>query len=200
MWPLPWRFGRPVWRGGSGQNSGMRRVDRGCSVQEPGLRGGTTAQADPECRPSSADGLHPFKTAREGTMAPSRRANPISDCPLTAALSAIGGKWKLIIVYWLAESPRQFGELRQLLPAMSQKVLAEQLRELIDDDLVTRERTGPVPAPVIYSLTEYGRALVPLMESVRHWGRGHISHFDAPADSRSAASMGEKRQPVREPL
>lgn len=113
-------------------------------------------------------------------MAPVRRTNPISDCPLTAALAAVGGKWKMIIVFWLAESPRQFGELRQLLPPVSQKVLAEQLRELMDDDIVSRERTGPVPAPVIYSLSEYGRSLVPLVETVRHWGRGHISRFGAP--------------------
>lgn len=121
-------------------------------------------------------------------MAPGRRTNPISDCPLTAALSAIGGKWKMIIIYWLAESPRQFGELRELLSSMSQKVLAEQLRELMDDDLVARERTGPVPAPVIYSLTEYGRSLVPLVESVRHWGRGHINHFASTADELPAGA------------
>jgi DNA-binding HxlR family transcriptional regulator len=110
-------------------------------------------------------------------MPPGRRTNPISDCPLTAALSAVGGKWKLIIIYWLAESPRQFGELRQLMPSVSQKVLAEQLRELMADDIAARERTGPIPAPVVYSLTEYGRSLVPLVEAVRQWGRGHITRF-----------------------
>jgi DNA-binding HxlR family transcriptional regulator len=116
-------------------------------------------------------------------MAPVRRTNPISDCPLTAALAALGGKWKLIIIYWLAETPRHFGELRQLLPDVSQKVLTEQLRELMADDLIARERTGPVPAPVVYSLTDYGRSLVPLMETVRSWGRGHITHFASPQDA-----------------
>lgn len=117
-------------------------------------------------------------------MAPGSRKNPISDCPLTAANAAIGGKWKLIILYWLAESPRQFGELRQLLPAVSQKVLTEQLRELIADELVSRRRTGPVPAPVVYSLTDYGRSLVPLVEAVRRWGSGHIARFSPPPDPR----------------
>ena len=106
-----------------------------------------------------------------------RRTNPISDCPLTAAIAATGGKWKLIILYWLAESPKHFGELRSLLPAISQKVLTEQLRELMADDIVRRERTGPVPAPVRYSLTDYGRTLVPIVEAVRAWGRGHIERF-----------------------
>jgi DNA-binding HxlR family transcriptional regulator len=106
-----------------------------------------------------------------------RRANPISDCPLTAAIAATGGKWKMILVFWLAESPRHFGELRQLMPSITQKVLTEQLRELMADEIVQRQRTGPVPAPVRYSLTEYGRSLMPIVESVRRWGRGHIERF-----------------------
>ena len=110
-------------------------------------------------------------------MAHPRRPNPVSDCPLTAALAAMGGKWKLIILYWLAESPRHFLALRQLMPRISQKVLTEQLRELAADDIVHRRRTGRVPAPVIYSLTDYGRSLPPIAESVRTWGRGHIERF-----------------------
>ena len=105
------------------------------------------------------------------------RKNPISDCPLTAALAALGGKWKMIIIYWLAESPRHFAALRKLMPSISQKVLTEQLRELAADDIVRREQTGRVPRPVIYSLTSYGRSLMPLVENVRTFGRGHIDKF-----------------------
>jgi DNA-binding HxlR family transcriptional regulator len=111
-------------------------------------------------------------------MVHKRRENPVSDCPLTAALAAIGGKWKLIIVNCLADAPRHFSALRQFMPDVSQKVLTEQLGELIADDVVRREETGPVPAPVIYSLTEYGRTLLPLMENVSRWGRGHIERFN----------------------
>jgi len=110
-----------------------------------------------------------------------RRRNPVSDCPLTAALAAVGGKWKMIIIYWLAEAPRNFTTLRKLMPSVSQKVLTEQLAELLADDLVHRERTGKTPSPVIYSLTGYGRALVPLIEQVRTFGRGHIRKFGAEA-------------------
>lgn len=110
-------------------------------------------------------------------MAHTRRSNPISDCPLTAALAAMGGRWKLIVIYWLAEAPRQFLELRRLMPAISQKVLTEQLRELMADEIVHRQRTGRVPAPVVYSLTDYGRSLLPIAESVRVWGRGHIDRL-----------------------
>jgi DNA-binding HxlR family transcriptional regulator len=110
-------------------------------------------------------------------MAPTRRANPVSDCPLTAALAAMGGKWKLIIIYWLAEEPRHFAALRRLMPSISQKVLTEQLRELIADGLVARAETGKVPAPVIYSLTPYGASVMPIAETVRQWGHGHIEKF-----------------------
>jgi DNA-binding HxlR family transcriptional regulator len=98
----------------------------------------------------------------------------VTGCPLTAALAAIGGKWKLIIVYWLGESPRHFAALRKLIPGISQKVLTQQLRELMGDDIVHREPQGAVPAPVVYSLTEYGRSLLPLVESVRRWGHEHM--------------------------
>lgn len=110
-------------------------------------------------------------------MPASRRRNPVSDCPLTAALAAMGSKWKLIIIYWLAEEPRHFAGLRQLMPSISQKVLTEQLRELIADDIVIREETGPVPAPVIYALTDYGRSLLPVVQTVKTWGAGHIDRF-----------------------
>lgn len=108
-----------------------------------------------------------------------RRRNPVSDCPLTAALAAVGGKWKMIIIYWLAEEPRHFAGLRQLMPAISQKVLTEQLRELAADGLVERRETGVAPAPVVYSLTDYGRSLMPLVKSVQTFGRGHIERFGA---------------------
>src|SRR5919109_1784901 len=97
------------------------------------------------------------KKAPEGNHARLGRPNPVGGCPLTAALAALGGKWKLIIIYWLAESPPHFAALRKLMPSISQKVLTEQLRELIDDDIVRREQKGRVPQPVIYSLTHYGR-------------------------------------------
>jgi len=103
------------------------------------------------------------------------RPNPVEGCPLTAALAAIGGKWKLIIVYWLAESPKHFAALRKAMPGISQKVLTQQLRELMNDGIVNREPKGAVPAPVEYSLSDYGRSVLPLVEDVRLWGRSHLN-------------------------
>lgn len=118
-----------------------------------------------------------IKKALSGNSTQLARPNPVGGCPLTAALAAIGGKWKLIILYWLAESPKHFAALRQVMPGISQKVLTQQLRELVSDGIVNREPKGAVPAPVEYSLTEYGRTVLPLVEDVRVWGRGHIDRL-----------------------
>ena len=115
-----------------------------------------------------------IKNAPSGNRAKRTRPNPVTGCPLTAALAALGGKWKLIILYWLAESPKHFAALRREMPSISQKVLTQQLRELVNDGLVRREPKGAAPAPVEYSLTEYGRSVLPLVESVRAWGRAHL--------------------------
>jgi DNA-binding HxlR family transcriptional regulator len=124
-----------------------------------------------------------LKKAPSGNGTQPRRPNPVGGCPLTAALAAIGGKWKLIIVYWLAESPKHFAALRQAMPGISQKVLTQQLRELVSDGLVRRQPRGAIPAPVEYSLTDYGRSVLPLVEDVRRWGRAHMVHLTSPADA-----------------
>jgi DNA-binding HxlR family transcriptional regulator len=103
------------------------------------------------------------------------RSNPITGCPLTAALAAVGGKWKLVIVYALRNSPRHFAALREHIPDISPKVLTEQLRELVADDIVARRPSGRTPAPVVYSLSEYGRSVLPIMEAVLQWGNGHLA-------------------------
>ena len=118
------------------------------------------------------------KKALSGNHQEQARPNPVEGCPLTAALAAIGGKWKLIIVYFLAESPKHFAALRHAMPGISQKVLTQQLRELMSDGIVNREPKGAVPAPVEYSLTEYGRSVLPLVEDVRVWGRAHLERHE----------------------
>ncbi len=100
----------------------------------------------------------------------------MTDCPLTAAFAAVGGKWKLIIIYWISQEELHFTALQRRM-SISHKVLTEQLRELEADEIVERAPLGDVPAPVIYRLSEYGRTLVPLVESVRTWGRGHIDRM-----------------------
>jgi DNA-binding HxlR family transcriptional regulator len=123
-----------------------------------------------------------IKKAPVGNHTHLRRPNPVGGCPLTAALAAIGGKWKLIIVYWLAESPKHFAALRKAMPGISQKVLTQQLRELVSDGIAYRQPTGAIPAPVEYSLTDYGRSVLPLVEGARLWGKAHMERLTSQAD------------------
>jgi inner membrane transporter RhtA len=116
---------------------------------------------------SVISGMSSVKKAPSGN---SRRANPVGGCPLTAALAALGGTRKLIIVHWLAEAPRHFAGLHAVIPGISRKVLTQQLRELMADGIVCRRPTGAVPAPVEYSLTEYGTTALPLVAELRRWG------------------------------
>ena len=120
----------------------------------------------------------PDKKEPRGNATLRRRANPVTGCPLTAALAAVGGKWKMIIVYWLAEEPSHFAALRRKMPSISQKVLTQQLRELGADGIVDRRPGERVSEPVVYSLTPYGRSLLPLVERVRLWGRSHLERVN----------------------
>lgn len=119
------------------------------------------------------------KKAPAGNRPRPPRSNAIPGCALTAALAALGGRWKLFVVYRLADGPLHFAALRRSLPEVSTKVLTEQLRELQADGLVSRERTGPVPAVVQYALTAHGRSVLPVAEALRHWGLAHQQAFAA---------------------
>jgi DNA-binding HxlR family transcriptional regulator len=119
------------------------------------------------------------KNAPAGNHAGSLRPDPLADCPLNAAFKAVGGRWKLTILYWVGREPHQFRQLQRRLAPVSHKVLVEQLRELETHDLVRRESRGPLPSPVRYMLTEYGETLRPLIETVRIWGEGHLARSRA---------------------
>lgn len=109
------------------------------------------------------------------------RPNPLPGCPMAAAFAAIGGKWKLTLLYWLAHGESHFAGLRRRAAPITPKVLTQQLRELETDGLVERIETGPVPAPVVYRLTEYGETVLPVVESVRVWGEAHLARTNGVA-------------------
>jgi len=121
------------------------------------------------------------KNAPRGTYRRPARRNPLSDCPLTAAFAAVGGKWKLTLVYWLSRGELHFAGLQRRAAPVSHKVLTEQLRELEADGIVVRTPSGEAPAPVHYRLTAYGETLLPMVEAVRVWGLQHLSRTRATA-------------------
>jgi DNA-binding HxlR family transcriptional regulator len=94
-------------------------------------------------------------------------------CPVEATLDVIGGKWKVVILFWLRDEVRRFSELRRKIPAISERMLIQQLRELEDHEIVHREVYPEVPPRVEYSLTEYGRTLRPITDLMCDWGKQH---------------------------
>jgi DNA-binding HxlR family transcriptional regulator len=95
-------------------------------------------------------------------------------CPVEATLDVIGGKWKVLILFMLKERTLRFGELRQKIPGVSDRMLTQQLRELQAHGIVHREVYPEVPPKVEYSLTEYGKSLRPITELMCAWGKAHM--------------------------
>lgn len=88
-----------------------------------------------------------------------------------AVLAILGGRWKMLIVFHLFGHPEmRFSELERAIPAVSQKMLAQQLRELERDGVVTRTVYPEVPPRVDYRLTAWGRALCPAIDAMLWWG------------------------------
>lgn len=89
---------------------------------------------------------------------------------MTEAMYFLGGRWKLIILYTLIKRPRRFGQINNFIPSISNKVLTEQLKELVEDNIINRKvLTDRNPVNVEYSLTDKGRKLIPIIESLVEW-------------------------------
>ena len=95
----------------------------------------------------------------------------ITDTPFGYTLSVINGKWKMVILYLLAENKIvRYNELRRMIGAVTFKTLSAQLKELEADDLIIRKEYPQIPPKVEYSLSEKGESLIPIMEAMCDWG------------------------------
>jgi DNA-binding HxlR family transcriptional regulator len=92
-------------------------------------------------------------------------------CALDITMDFLGGKWKAVVLWYLRERPRRFGELRRLMPEITEKMLSLQLKKLEKDGLVLRKAFAEVPPRVEYSLTPEGRTLRAALEALAAWGR-----------------------------
>lgn len=95
-------------------------------------------------------------------------------CPVQATANAIAGKWKVQVVWHLAYGSQRFSQLRRLLPGISEKVLAAQLRELEVEHIVRREIAETAPPQVTYFLSSAGQELLPALNLLCGWGTRHL--------------------------
>lgn len=93
---------------------------------------------------------------------------------IEVTLEVIGGKWKCVILCHLTHGKRRTSELKALMPGITQKMLTQQLRELVCDGIVNRISYNEVPPRVEYELTEYGWSLKEILDSLCSWGERHI--------------------------
>ena len=99
-------------------------------------------------------------------------------CPVATAVSLIGGKWKLLIIRNLKERPWRFNELQRDIEGISQKVLTDSLRQMIDDGLVYRHDYQEMPPKVEYGLTELGKEMLPIIDALADFGNYYKSILD----------------------
>ena len=90
-------------------------------------------------------------------------------CPVTNALTVLGGKWKINIIFLLSNKTMRFGAIKNTLQGITQQMLSKQLKELEQDGLVNREVKSVMPPKVEYSLTTFGLSLIPILKSLSNW-------------------------------
>ncbi|WP_432651038.1 winged helix-turn-helix transcriptional regulator [Huintestinicola sp.] len=96
------------------------------------------------------------------------------NCPVEATIELIGGKYKSVILWHLTDGIKRFGELKRLLPRATEKMLAQQLRDLERDGLIIRTVYPVVPPKVEYSLSDLGRTIIPVLDAMCGWGEGYL--------------------------
>ncbi|MFA2878891.1 helix-turn-helix transcriptional regulator [Acinetobacter pittii] len=94
----------------------------------------------------------------------------ISGCSVEEAMTVLGGRWRMLIISFLIEGPMRFNELRRAIPNISQRMLTLELRFLEEEGFINREVLAEVPVKVEYSLTEDGKKLNGLVETLKEVG------------------------------
>jgi DNA-binding HxlR family transcriptional regulator len=112
-------------------------------------------------------------------------------CHVEATLGVIGGRWKAAVLFQLSLGTKRFGELRRLLPNVTQRMLTLQLRELEADGLVERTVYAEVPPRVEYTITPWGKSLEPVLMAMCEWGQRYRRRLDTIARAAEGAPAEE---------
>jgi len=93
-------------------------------------------------------------------------------CEMDVAMHYVGGKWKTVVLWYLMEDKKRFNEIKKLIPNITEKMLSIQLKSLEEDGIIKKEVFNiKPPLKVEYSLTDFGKTLIPLLKYLVTWGR-----------------------------
>lgn len=92
------------------------------------------------------------------------------NCPITSTVLAIGGRWKIVILWQLKNGTLRYNEIRKAIPNISEKMLIQQLKELMQSGWVDKKDFNVIPPRTEYSLTELGNSFMPILENIYNWG------------------------------
>lgn len=100
------------------------------------------------------------------------------NCPVEATLFLIGGKYKPLILWYLIEKPLHYMELQRLIPKATPKMLSQQLHDLEDCGMIIRKVIPEKPPRTLYSLTDFGKSIIPVLDSMCNWGAVFLDSLD----------------------
>lgn len=97
-------------------------------------------------------------------------------CTIYRTLDVIGGKWKPVILWFLSDGTKRFGELKKSIQGISEKMLISSLKDLESEGIIDRFVYHSIPPKVEYSLTEKGQSILPILMSMNKWGEENMAH------------------------
>lgn len=99
-------------------------------------------------------------------------------CCTSVTMGIVGGKWKTVILYYLIESPLRYNELRKKMKGVTERTLSLQLKKLEEDGVIRRKVfTSNPPLKVEYSLSDFGKTLIPLLNLIAEWGNSVVENY-----------------------
>ena len=113
------------------------------------------------------------------------------NCPVEATLFLIGGKYKPLILWYLIEKPLHYMELQRMIPKATPKMLSQQLRDLEGCGMIDREVIPDKPPRTIYSLTPFGRSIIPVLDAMCNWGAAFLDGLEIQTPCCTKKSAGE---------
>ena len=114
--------------------------------------------------------FHTMTTIKENSTRNANKAFAENACPVTYVMNKIGGHWKPIILFHLMSGPKRYSELKRAIPAITEKMLIQHLKQLQGDNLVVRKSEHVVPPVVVYSLSPAGKELNDVLGAMALWG------------------------------